>query len=151
MRTPSSFLRQRGDHDTKMTPMIDVVFLLLVFFVWTASFHVAEHLLPSHVSTLAGTQVSSPQTPPPEQDFDDIVIRIQDRGGQPSWTINGSPAGDLQSVRATLASIAQVKPDAPIILHPDGQIPLGDVIDVYDVCRLLGYERVQFSASEKVL
>ena len=48
MKRPSPFLR-RGtevDMDSAMTPMIDVVFLLLVFFVWTASFVAVEQVLP---------------------------------------------------------------------------------------------------------
>ncbi|MFP6692187.1 MAG: biopolymer transporter ExbD, partial [Pirellulales bacterium] len=32
-----------------MTPMIDVVFLLLIFFVCTASFQIAEQFLPNSV------------------------------------------------------------------------------------------------------
>ena len=52
MRRPSPLL-QRGndtDLDSAMTPMIDVVFLLLVFFVWTASFTIVEHILDSEMS-----------------------------------------------------------------------------------------------------
>ena len=33
--------------EVKMTPMIDVVFLLLIFFVWTSSFELPEFDLPS--------------------------------------------------------------------------------------------------------
>ncbi|MEO8496389.1 MAG: biopolymer transporter ExbD, partial [Planctomycetota bacterium] len=40
MRRPSIFTERREPLDVKMTPMIDVVFLLLIFFVWTASFHI---------------------------------------------------------------------------------------------------------------
>ena len=45
MRRRSPFAR-RDSLEIKMTPMIDVVFLLLIFFVWTASFQVVEYLLP---------------------------------------------------------------------------------------------------------
>ena len=49
MRRKSPLVRRAGDIDIDkaMTPMIDVVFLLLVFFVWTASFQIIEHVLPS--------------------------------------------------------------------------------------------------------
>ncbi|MBC8874781.1 MAG: biopolymer transporter ExbD, partial [Planctomycetes bacterium] len=54
MRRESIYTQRRSDLDVKMTPMIDVVFLLLVFFVWTASFHIVEHILPSSVSAVRG-------------------------------------------------------------------------------------------------
>ena len=54
MRRPSVFHRDQGALEIKMTPMIDVVFLLLVFFVWTASFHAVEYLLPSSLSQQLG-------------------------------------------------------------------------------------------------
>ena len=55
MRRSSIYNERRGDVDVKMTPMIDVVFLLLVFFIWTASFQIVEQVLPSSVSAQRGT------------------------------------------------------------------------------------------------
>ena len=53
MRRPELHQRTRGDLEISMTPMIDVVFLLLVFFVWTASFQVVENMLPTSLLTVA--------------------------------------------------------------------------------------------------
>ena len=53
MKRPSQLVDQRAsavDMDSAMTPMIDVVFLLLIFFVWTASFQIVEQILPSEIS-----------------------------------------------------------------------------------------------------
>ena len=150
MRRESVYTQRRSELDVKMTPMIDVVFLLLVFFVWTASFHIAEHLLPSSVSAIRGTEPSDQATPPPEKDFDDVVIRIHWLDTQPGWRVNEEPMTTLDEVRASLAGIATVKPDAPVILHPDQDVPLGHVIDVYDVTRLEGFDKVQFAASEEI-
>ena len=57
MRRKSPLVRRAGDIDIDkaMTPMIDVVFLLLVFFVWTASFQIIEHVLPSKMSAQLGS------------------------------------------------------------------------------------------------
>jgi len=150
MRRESVYTQRRSELDVKMTPMIDVVFLLLVFFVWTASFHIAEHILPSSVSAVRGTEPSDPSTPPPEEDFDDVVIRIHWLDTQPGWRVNEEPMTTLDDVRAALAGVAAVKPDAPVILHPDQDVPLGHVIDVYDATRLEGFEKVQFAASERI-
>ncbi len=148
MRRPSPFAR-RESLEIKMTPMIDVVFLLLVFFVWTASFQVVEYLLPSELSTLLGNQAAL-EEPPPEADFEDVVIRIHWTGDQPGWTVNDQQADSLAQLQQRLQAIAQVKQDAPVILHPDEEVPLGDVINVFDLSRLVGFEKIQFVAGESL-
>jgi biopolymer transport protein ExbD len=150
MRRVSIFTEQRRDLDVKMTPMIDVVFLLLVFFVWTASFQIAELILPSSVSAASGTAPTDTDAPPPEDDFDQVVIRVLWAGDGPQWRVNSSPVGSLQKVRESLAAIAAIKTDAPVIVHPDPDVPLGHVIDLYDLTRLEGFEKVQFAASQAV-
>ncbi len=147
----TSVYAQRGGMEIKMTPMIDVVFLLLVFFVWTASFQIVEQILPSSLSAVSGTEPSNTNTPPPpERDFPDVVIRITWNGGSPRWQLNDVTVDSLQQVKAQLQTIVEIKADAPVILHPDREVPLGHVIDVYDASRVLGFEKVQFAASEEI-
>ena len=149
MRRKPLYNRDSG-FDSAMTPMIDVVFLLLIFFVWTASFQVVEYLLPSQLSAVAGSQPADPQEPPPpEEDFEDVVIRIVWDGQQPAWKMNGATMSGLVEVRASLAAIAALKKDAPLIVHPDRETPLEYVIEAYDAARLEGFEKVQFAASEE--
>ncbi len=149
MRTPSIYNDRRERLDIKMMPMIDVVFLLLIFFVWTANFQVVEHLLPSSVSAVTG---ASPQNPPdlpdPNIDFEQVVVRIVLVDGEVGWAMNDSSVESLDQLRERLNAIARIKNDAPVILHPDQQVPLGHVIDVYDISRLVGFQEVQFAASQ---
>jgi biopolymer transport protein ExbD len=91
MRRMSTYRQQRRDLDVKMTPMIDVVFLLLVFFLWTASFRITEQVLPSHVSASPAAQPAASQAPLPEEDFDEVVIRVLWSDGSPSWEVNAVP------------------------------------------------------------
>ncbi len=146
MRLPSPNKDRR--HGVMLTPMIDVVFLLLVFFLWTASFRLQEHLLPSRVSARMEDAVSAEPLPPEEADFEEVVIRILWEENRPHWRINAMPVDSLAEVRQTLAGIAAVKTDAPVIVHPDPPVPLGHVIDVYDLTRLEGFQSVQFAASD---
>ena len=146
MRRRSPFAR-REPLEITMTPMIDVVFLLLVFFVWTASFQVVEYLLPSELSSLPGN-LAAVEDPPPEADFENVVGRIHWIGNQPGWTINDQQADSLDQLHQRLQAIARVKQDAPVILHPDEDVPLGDVIDVFDISRLVGFTKIQFVAGE---
>ncbi len=149
MKRPSIFNGTRRELEIKMTPMIDVVFLLLVFFVWTASFHAVEYLLPSSLSQQQGTaQTINPEEPPPEIEFEDIVVRIAYVDNQPAWSVNGQPIQSLTEVRDRLALVADIKIDSPVILHPDESVPVGNVIDVYDATRMAGFTQIQFAIAE---
>ncbi len=146
MKVPhSSQRRGGGTMEINMTPMIDMVFLLIVYFVWTSGDQVPELLLPSHISEQAGTAAGNPDIPPPEADFDPVVVRIALENGNAAWRVNEEPLGSLGELRTLLARLAAIKADAPVILHPDPRVPLGDVIDVYDLARLLGFEKIQFA------
>ena len=119
-------------------------------FVCTARFQV-EHVLPSSLSTAAGAAPSDPdEPPPPEDDFDNVVVRIEWIEGRPSWRINDAPVATLDQLRKRLDQIARIKSDATVILHPDQDTPVGSVIDVYDISRLVGFDKVQFAASQDI-
>ena len=96
MKAPRANLRSRGDVDidSAMTPMIDVVFLLLVFFVWTASFQIVEQMLPAELSSQMGTDPTTLLEPPPEKDLEDIVIAVS-FDGNAAWSLNGQPLACL--------------------------------------------------------
>ena len=151
MKRTSIFDRQRSGLELKMTPMIDVVFLLLVYFIWTASFQVLEYTLPSSLSEITGGQ-SDPtvEIPPPEKEFDDVVIKIRYSQGQPSWEVNEQLLPSLAAVGSQLRVIHQIKSDAPVVVDPDAAVPFGDVVSVYDVARLVGFAKVGLAVSEGV-
>lgn len=146
----TSPLLSRGaaiDLDTAMTPMIDVVFLLLVFFVWTASFQIIEQILPSEMSAQMGSDPIDAADPPPEQDFDDVVVRIGWDGANPTYTINEQPLATLADVGQQLKTIAAIQTEAPVILHPQPIVPLGYVIETYDVAKVSGFAKVAFAVN----
>ena len=150
MRTPSNFLDRRTAVDLQLTPMIDCVFLLMVYFIWSSSFAITEQLLPSQLSLEQPSAATgaSDLPPPPEADFEEVVVRILGRDQEIAWTVNDVPAGSLPELRATLQTIAEIKRDAPIVLHPEPRVPLGEVIRVFDLSRLVGFEKVRFAATD---
>jgi biopolymer transport protein ExbD len=133
--------------EVAMTPMIDVVFLLLIFFVWTASFQIAEQLLPSELTPPTGT--GNAVQPDPEMiDFELVVVTISWPNDAPVWQVNGVSQDSLATLRQTLTAIARAKSDLPVVLDPEPQVPLGYVIEVFDVARSVGFSKVQFAAAE---
>ncbi len=146
MRRPPYHREGRERLDVKMTPMIDVIFLLLIFFVCTASFQMLEEVLPTNLS-LPGSV--SAQAPPDEEieDLDEMVVEVFWRDGRPAWRINARDYTSLADIRGVLAAVAKVKIDLPVILDVEGDVPLENAIDVYDLCRRAGLEKIQFAAS----
>jgi len=148
MRVPSTFDRNR-ESEGLMTPMIDVVFLLLIFFVATASFQIPEQVLPTSLLA-AGTADTDVQIEPDPQ-LERVVVKLALVDGQTRFVINEEPRETLQEVRAVLQAVAGIDPSLPVVLDAGGDVPLGDVIDVYDVCRLVGFDKIQFAASAQGL
>lgn len=143
MRIPS--FRNPAEGDAVTTPMIDVVFLLLIFFVCTASFQVVESILPSRLLAAGGQPAETP--PDIEPPLERVLVRTAIEGGQPAWTVNERACQSLSDVRAVLAAVFEIDTELPVILDVAGDVPLGNAIDVYDLCRVVGFGRVQFAAN----
>ncbi|MDB4640004.1 biopolymer transporter ExbD [Pirellulaceae bacterium] len=146
MKKTSPYLDRDRELEIKMTPMIDVVFLLLVFFVWTASFSIVENSLNAELTSQLGEMEVQQDDPPPEIDFDEVVIRIF-WGDQPTWTINDLPMESFDDLKDRLQRIAKIKNDASLIIHPEQNVPLGAVINVFDTSQLAGFLNVQFATN----
>jgi biopolymer transport protein ExbD len=87
--------------------------------------------------------------PPPEADFDAVVVRLRNAGEGVAIEVNGSPMESEAATLAFLRSLAELKADAPVVLAPDPDVAVKHVIRLYDGARLAGFEILQFAASEK--
>jgi biopolymer transport protein ExbD len=146
MRASFRHAERRGELTLSMAPMIDVIFLLLIFFVCTASFRPPEQILPTQVS-LPGAEPAD--TPPDEEfeDLDDLIVKVLWRQTRPAWELNNRQYASLGEVRTVLEAAQRVQPGLPVILSVEPEVPISHVIDVYDLCRTVGLLRVQFAAS----
>jgi biopolymer transport protein ExbD len=149
MKKPSQYLQTGSptDIDSAMTPMIDVVFLLLVFFVWTASFQIIEQVMPSQLSQQAGSETIESMDVPEPVDLDNLVIKIKYEGDLPQWFVSDQPLEDLEAVRSQLQAIAEISTEAPVILFPDQSVPLEHIVNAWDAAKVSGFSKVQFAVS----
>jgi biopolymer transport protein ExbD len=53
----------------------------------------------------------------------------------------------LAELRRTLATLARIQRQAPVILDPQPDVPLGDVIDALDTIQLAGFAKVSLAAT----
>jgi biopolymer transport protein ExbD len=142
MRIPHSSNGPR-DFSVSMTPMIDVVFLLLIFFVCTASFQIPESTLPSPLSLIGST----PGGLPPElteMELERVLIEIAQHDQVLRLSVNSQACASPARLSELLAALATIDATLPILLDIDDDTPLGPVIDIYDRCRLAGFQRIHF-------
>ena len=119
-----------------MTPMLDVVFIMLIFFIVTASF-VNE----------SGLDVNRPPTtdePPPEQENTNIVFRVSESN---ELTLEGRRI-DIRAVRANVERMHAEKPEAKVIVsaHPKSKTEM--FVQISDQAREAGVYDVSLSTDE---
>ncbi len=130
-----------------MTPLIDVVFLLLVFFLVTATFaQTQEH---------AGLPVDLPEGATGESVAEDsqITVHLHDDGRITVQEAGGEPRemADLAAMDAALRSAYELDPTSSVYLRGDQEVPYGTVMEVLDQARLVGFRQVfniVYSATE---
>ncbi|MDR3232845.1 MAG: biopolymer transporter ExbD [Planctomycetaceae bacterium] len=129
-----------------MISMIDVVFLLLVFFVCTADFAEPEENLPADASQTAQPPGSGTNAlEAAELDTVHIEITYQD---VPLWKVEGSEYRTLQDVQDILRRLKDVQADIPVVIEPAANVPMEHVINLYDICRRIGLTRIHFEAEK---
>ncbi len=126
-----------------MTAMIDVVFLLLIFFVCTASFQAVELVLPANLLVSSSASVDVPIEPP--EDLDRIVVEVRATDAGIAWRVNDQPCSERVELQQLLAAIAGVDRSLPVVVDCQDAVPLAEAIAVYDLSRSLGLEKVQFA------
>jgi biopolymer transport protein ExbD len=82
-----------------------------------------------------------------EPDLERVVVKAAVRDGRVRWTVNERACDSLAEVREVLGVVAEIDSSLPVILDVEPDVPLGDMIDVYDLCRLAGFEKIRFAAS----
>ena len=144
MKIPSFTRHDERDEAMSMTPMIDVVFLLLIFFVCASIGQQKEMLLSTPIS---GAGVKS-ETPPENLDQpkpDRAYLKLLRIGGETVTDLNGTLIEEPERVRGLLIDLATVAPDVPVVIDTADEVPLGDMITLYDLCRSVDFETINFA------
>ena len=112
----------RDQNEINLTPMLDVVFIMLIFFIVTATF-LRESGLPAYRSNEAREEV-------PESEA--ILITI-DAGDE--IRVDGQLV-DARAVRAHLERLHAANPEWPLIIEPKGGSTARMLVAAIDAARL---------------
>jgi biopolymer transport protein ExbD len=131
MRRKFSF-EEGEENDVDLTPMIDIVFIMLILFIVTASF-VKE----------AGIEVNRPGAVTAERkEKASILIAIAENGE--IWIDKRSV--DVRAVRANIERLRAENPQGAVVIQADKNSKNGLLVKVMDVARLAGVENVSLAA-----
>ncbi len=148
MKTPTTKTRNVA-LELNLTSMIDVIFLLLIFFVFTSDFKEPEKLLPTKLSAVGTVDAPLEQR---ERDLGKITVRVAaNPDGQLTWTVDGARVESLAAVEETLAALQEIDPTVPVVLDPERGVAIESVLDVYDRARRVGLSKIQFAANPETL
>lgn len=123
---------QLDETELDMTPMLDIVFIMLIFFIVTTSF-VKE----------AGIEVNPPTASTAEsQDNANIFIAINAQGEV--WIDKRQV--DKRTVRAVVARLHANNPEGSVVIQADEASSTHDLIAVMDQVRLAGVANIAVAA-----
>ena len=117
--------KPREESEIDLTPMLDVVFIMLIFFIVTATF-VKE----------IGIDINSPDKNQNIKDADrkSIVVRITNRD---RILIRGRDI-DFRAVRANIERLHAETPEAPVVIQPHPDSTTEVMVHVMDAAREAG-------------
>ena len=123
------------DSTIDMTPMLDLVFIMLIFFLVTSSF-VKE----------SGIAVNPPGAETTsKQERGNLLVAINSNGS--IWIDKRNV--DLGAVRANIERLRAEYPEGTVIIQADEKSSTGMFVKVMDQIRLAGVQNIAIAASEK--
>ncbi|MGH0035066.1 MAG: ExbD/TolR family protein [Myxococcota bacterium] len=124
--------RREDESEVNMTPMLDVVFIMLIFFIVTASF-VKE----------SGIDVDRPQAvTASKKERGNIMVAITETGQ--IW-IDKRPI-DVRAVRANIERLHAENPQGSVVIQADENSRNGLLVRVMDAARQAGVTEVAIAA-----
>lgn len=133
------FRRQKNQEVTvNLTPLIDVVFLLLIFFMVSTSFTKETHL-----------SLDLPEATGEESEVavDSIEILISSNG---HYAVNGQSlvSSKLENLKKALAETAAGNFERPLVITADANTPHQSVISAMDAAGQLGFAKLSLTTKQ---
>jgi len=127
-------IREDEEAAIDMTPMLDIVFIMLIFFIVTTSF-VKE----------AGIEVNKPKASNQETKKNaNIFIAVKDTGE--IWL--DKRRVDIELVGSTIEKLLAEQPTDVVIIQADKDAKHGVVVKVMDAIKEAGIDRISIAAAK---
>ena len=121
----------------QIAPMIDVVFLLLIFFLVTWNFARQETELDVKVPTAREGQET-------RRAIGEVILNVRADGSIVMNRRTFTP----EELQIALTRIAEMYPDQAVVLRGDEATEYRNIVDVLDICRSANIWNVAFATSK---
>lgn len=125
--------KEVDDSQIDLTPMLDVVFIMLIFFIVTASF--------VNESGLAVDRPPTSDQPPPDSENTNIVFRVSESN---DIMLEGRRI-DIRSVRANVERLHAEKPEAKVVINAHPKAKTETYVLISDQAREAGVYDISLS------
>jgi biopolymer transport protein ExbD len=122
----------------QLAPMIDIVFLLLIFFIVTWQFSRSETEMKISVP-------SSQEGADPKRVLGEIIVNVRVTG---EVVVEGQVMSQAQ-LKEKLAAIARQHKNQPIRLRGDAEASYQTIVEVIDTCQKAGIWNISFATQRK--
>ena len=122
----------------QLAPLLDVVFLLLIFFVVTQKIILNEQDLKVKVPTAPKTSEETSRA------IDEIIINAREENGELIITVDRE-VFTREALLAMLQRMVKVNENVPVRLRGDADMPWQKMADVITTCTQAGVWNVSFS------
>lgn len=126
---------QEESEGIPMAPLIDIVFMILVFFMVTSVYSTMESEIDITLPTADSSQVS-------DRMQGEIFINLREDG----TIVMNQREVDLDELEATLKRVAEYFPGGAVIIRGDRNANLGRAIAILDKCKNADIQNVSFAA-----
>jgi biopolymer transport protein ExbD len=132
--------KPRENVEINLAPLIDVVFILLLFFVVTTTFTRETQLKVDLPEAASGT-------PPEQTELKQVEVMI---GADGAYSVNGKALleSNLSNLMAALQKESAGDNSLPLIISADGKTPHQSVITAMDAAGKLGFAHLRITTVE---
>jgi len=152
------------DSGPNMTPLVDVVMVILIFLMLTGTFAVGEHFLQSNLPlTRKGGGLSTPSNVPPDEPLEIRVDSFSRPGADGltvdmwiaragGWVVQNSPeqlAAQLTKVREQLNNAGTSTDKIQVQINPGERTKYKHLVEVYEAALEAQFQKVAFTSAHK--
>jgi biopolymer transport protein ExbD len=119
----------------ELTPLVDVVLMLVIFFMLTTTFVVGT-----------GIKVDLPQGQAVQQPRESDAVITMTKEGRLYYQ---DERVSLEKLRAALQQTFQQQPGVRLVIKADTQVQHGQVVEVMDMAKLVGIEKLAIATAPK--
>lgn len=133
------FRRQQLDHDgVNLTPLIDVVFLLLIFFMVSTTFTKETHLSVDLPEAVGEVPSENPQQI-------EIVISVDG-----SYSVNGRALVNtsIETLKSALEKVSEGNNKLPLVITADAKTEHQAFVEAMDAAGQLGFVQISITTRQ---